>query len=92
CLWQLNIAEAFLKGNCDISWKSLPSYSFVKTLSFWFPLLLVFWPLGIQIVVIPLNQLGQQNIDLLAKAGIRRIAINAETVTWEKFLSKFQWF
>lgn len=36
---------------------------------------------GIQIIVTPLNLLGQQNVESLAKAGIRAIAISAETAT-----------
>ncbi|KIK79506.1 hypothetical protein PAXRUDRAFT_140506 [Paxillus rubicundulus Ve08.2h10] len=72
CLWQLKIAEAFLKGDCDIV--CIAGTSMGKTLSFWLPLL--FRPSGIQIVVRPLNQLGQQNIDSLAKAGIKNSLIN----------------
>ncbi|KIK72854.1 hypothetical protein PAXRUDRAFT_179790, partial [Paxillus rubicundulus Ve08.2h10] len=53
-LWQLKIAEAFLKGDHDIV--CIAGMSMGKTLSFWLPLL--FWPLGIQIVVTTLNQLG----------------------------------
>ncbi|KIJ18403.1 hypothetical protein PAXINDRAFT_70931, partial [Paxillus involutus ATCC 200175] len=54
CLWQLQIAEAFLKGDHDIV--CIAGTSMGKTLSFWLPLL--FQPSGIQIVVTPLNQLG----------------------------------
>jgi len=54
-----------------------------KTLTFWLPLL--FCPTGIQIVVTPLNQLGQQNVDSLQLASIQSIAINAETATWDNF-------
>ncbi|KIK71981.1 hypothetical protein PAXRUDRAFT_181509, partial [Paxillus rubicundulus Ve08.2h10] len=42
-------------------------------------------PSGIQIVVTPLNQLGQQNVASLRKAGIQSIAINADTATRENF-------
>lgn len=41
--------------------------------------------MGIQIVIIPLNQLGQQNVESLQKAGIQSIAINADTATRENF-------
>ncbi|KAG2079381.1 P-loop containing nucleoside triphosphate hydrolase protein [Suillus cothurnatus] len=51
-------------------------------MSFWMPLL--FKP-GIQIIVTPLNQLGKQNVDSLAKAGMQSIAISAETATWSNF-------
>ncbi len=81
CLWQLKIAEAFLKGDRDIV--CIAGTGMGKTLTFWLPLL--FCPRGIQIVVTPLNQLGQQNVDSLWKAGIRSIAINAETATWDNF-------
>jgi len=54
-----------------------------KTLTFWLPLL--FCSTGSQIVVTPLNQLGQQNVDSLRLAGIQSIAINAETATWDNF-------
>ncbi|KAF9228306.1 hypothetical protein BS17DRAFT_691999 [Gyrodon lividus] len=54
-----------------------------KTLTFWLPLL--FCPEGIQIVVTPLNQLGEQNVDSLCKAGIHSITINAEMATLDNF-------
>lgn len=54
-----------------------------KTLVFWVPLL--FRPKGIQIVVTPLNILGQQNVDDLASVGIRAISLNAKTATVENF-------
>lgn len=54
-----------------------------KTLTFWLPLL--FRPTGIQIVVTPLNQLGQQNVESLLKVGIESISINADTATQENF-------
>ncbi|KIJ10932.1 hypothetical protein PAXINDRAFT_85280 [Paxillus involutus ATCC 200175] len=81
CLWQLKIAEAFLKGDRDIV--CIAGTGMGKTLTFWLPLL--FCPEGIQIVVTPLNQLGQQNVDSLHKAGIRSITINAETATLDNF-------
>ncbi|KIJ12990.1 hypothetical protein PAXINDRAFT_14203 [Paxillus involutus ATCC 200175] len=81
CLWQLKIAEAFLKGDQDIV--CIAGTEMGKTLTFWLPLL--FCLEGIQIVVTPLNQLGQQNVDSLRKAGIRSIAINAETATLDNF-------
>lgn len=54
-----------------------------KTLVFWVPLL--FCPKGIQIVVTPLNILGQQNVDDLARVGIKAISLNAKTATAENF-------
>ncbi|KIK91018.1 hypothetical protein PAXRUDRAFT_150485 [Paxillus rubicundulus Ve08.2h10] len=81
CLWQLQIAEAFLERDRDIV--CIAGIGMGKTLTFWLPLL--FRPDGIQIVVTPLNQLSQQNVDSLWKASIQSIAINAETATWENF-------
>ena len=49
-----------------------------KTLTFWIPLL--FCTGGIQIVITPLNLLGKQNAQALAKA-IWAIAINSETAS-----------
>jgi superfamily II DNA helicase RecQ len=54
-----------------------------KTLTFWMPLL--FRPNGIQIVVTPLNILGQQNINTLVKAGVKGIFISAKTATKRNF-------
>ncbi|KAF8448774.1 P-loop containing nucleoside triphosphate hydrolase protein, partial [Boletus edulis BED1] len=81
CLWQLKIAEAFLKHDRDIV--CIAGTGMGKTLSFWLPLLLR--PTGIQIVITPLNQLGRQNVESLRNAGIQSIAINAETATRENF-------
>lgn len=54
-----------------------------KTLAFWLPLL--FRPTGLQLVVTALNVLGDQNVKQLKKAGIKAIAINAETSTAANF-------
>ncbi|KAF8833552.1 hypothetical protein BDN67DRAFT_916726 [Paxillus ammoniavirescens] len=81
CLWQLKIAKGFLKGDRDIV--CIVGTGMDKTLTFWLPLL--FCLEGIQIVMTPLNQLGQQNVDSLCKAGIHSIAINAETATLDNF-------
>ncbi|KAJ7479551.1 hypothetical protein FB451DRAFT_973591, partial [Mycena latifolia] len=48
-----------------------------KTLTFW--LLLLFRPQRIQLVISPLNILGQQNVAQLAVMKINGIAITAET-------------
>ena len=77
CLWQIQVAEALLKGENDVI--CMAGTGMGKTLTFWIPLL--FRPDGIQIIVTPLNLLGQQNVESLAKAGIRAIAISAETAT-----------
>ncbi|KIK91642.1 hypothetical protein PAXRUDRAFT_149057, partial [Paxillus rubicundulus Ve08.2h10] len=66
CLWQLKVAEAFLKGDKDVLCTAGTGMG--KTLGLWIPLL--FQPDGIQIVVTLLNLLGKQNVTSLAKAGI----------------------
>ena len=65
CTWQINICQALLEGSWD------------KTLMFWLPLF--FQPDGIQIIVTPLNILGQQNIDMLTKTVVKGIFISAKT-------------
>ena len=50
---------------------------------FWMPLLFI--PDGIQIVVTPLNILGKQNVDTLAKVGINAVSVTAETATAATF-------
>lgn len=58
-----------------------------KTLSFWIPLLMALED-GLDkmvIVVTPLNLLGKQNVDLLAKAGISGVAIDAKNANDETF-------
>jgi superfamily II DNA/RNA helicase len=76
CLWQMKVAKAFIQNDRDIV--CIAGMSLGKTMTFWMPLLL---KPGIQIIVTPLNQLGKQNVDSLAKAGMRSISISAETAT-----------
>ncbi|KAM6493489.1 P-loop containing nucleoside triphosphate hydrolase protein [Amanita muscaria] len=54
-----------------------------KMLTFW--MLLLFRPLGVLLVITPLNILGKQNVDTLEKAGIDSIFISAKTATNENF-------
>ncbi|KAG2060970.1 hypothetical protein BDR06DRAFT_871141, partial [Suillus hirtellus] len=54
-----------------------------KTLTFWMPLL--FDSTSVQIVITPLNLLGEQNVQALAKAGICAISIHADTATMHHF-------
>ena len=55
-----------------------------KTLTFWMPLL--FWPPGdVQIIVMPLNILGKQNVASLTKAGFKAIFIGADMATTVNF-------
>lgn len=66
-----------LRGDKDIVCISATGSG--KTLPFWIPLL--FRPDGIQLVVTPLNILGSQNREQLARHGISAINITAETAT-----------
>ncbi|KAJ7773935.1 P-loop containing nucleoside triphosphate hydrolase protein, partial [Mycena metata] len=81
CLWQLKVVRAILKRDKDVA--SIATTGSGKTLTFWMPLLFI--PDGIQIVVTPLNILGKQNVDSLAKVGISAVTITAETATAENF-------
>ena len=55
-----------------------------KMLTFWMPL--VFRPQGIQLIITPLNILGEQNKTILDRLGIETIFISATTVTKYNFL------
>jgi ATP-dependent DNA helicase RecQ len=81
CLWQLKVVRAILKRDKDVA--SIAATGSGKTLTFWMPLLFI--PDGIQVVVTPLNILGNQNVDSLAKVGISAITITTETATAENF-------
>ena len=81
CLWQARICQAVLNGDQDII--SIAGTGMGKTLTFWMPLL--FRPLGILLVVTPLNILGKQNVATLEKAGIDGIFISAGTAMDENF-------
>ena len=74
CLWQAKVCQAVLEGNRDVI--SIAGTGMGKTLTFWLPLL--FRPKGIQIVVTPLNILGQQNVETLGKVGIQGIFLSAD--------------
>ena len=54
-----------------------------KSLTFWMPLL--FKKGGIQVVVTPLNILGDQNINNIMARGVSGIAISAENATKQNF-------
>ncbi|KAA1479219.1 P-loop containing nucleoside triphosphate hydrolase protein [Dentipellis sp. KUC8613] len=81
CLWQAEVAQAVLRRDKDII--SVSGTGSGKTITFWIPLL--FRSRGIQIVVTPLNILGKQQVDQLAKVGIRAVALSGETATHEKY-------
>ncbi|KAM6491382.1 P-loop containing nucleoside triphosphate hydrolase protein [Amanita muscaria] len=81
CLWQARICEAILNGDQDVI--SIAGTGMGKTLTFWMPLL--FRPLGVLLVITPLNILGKQNIETLEKAGIGGIFISAKTAMEDNF-------
>ena len=81
CLWQIRVVQALLKNDKDVV--SIAATGSGKTLTFWMPLLFV--PEAIQIVVTPLNILGNQNVETLAKVGIKAISITAQSATAENF-------
>lgn len=81
CLWQTKVSLAVLKGEKNVC--CIAGTGSGKTMTFWMPLLLR--EDGIQIVVVPLNVLGKQNVDQLKKAGISAIAITGETATEQNF-------
>jgi superfamily II DNA helicase RecQ len=86
CLWQIRIAQAILKGNDVIG---VAATGAGKTLSFWLALLMTRGNVQAKkciIVVTPLNVLGQQNEDLMLKAGISAIAISSENNNEATFL------
>ncbi|KAJ6598738.1 P-loop containing nucleoside triphosphate hydrolase protein, partial [Mycena sp. CBHHK59/15] len=62
CLWQIRVVKAILKHDGDVV--CIVATGSGKTLTFWLPLLL--WPVGIQLVISPLNILGEQNLEQLA--------------------------
>ncbi|KAG1779314.1 hypothetical protein EV702DRAFT_1195288 [Suillus placidus] len=81
CLWQLKVTDVFLQNDHDII--CIAGTGMGKTLAFWSPLALN--DTGILIVVTPLNQLGEQSISFLKKAGIQSISISAETASMANF-------
>lgn len=80
CLWQIRAVEAILRHDQDVV--CIAATGSGKTLTFWMPLL---FSDGIQVVITPLNLLGDQNVSDLAKAGIKAIAINSDTDTASNF-------
>ncbi|KII90675.1 hypothetical protein PLICRDRAFT_697180 [Plicaturopsis crispa FD-325 SS-3] len=80
CLWQIRAVEAILKHDQDVVCISATGSG--KTLTFWMPLL---FTQGIQVIITPLNLLGNQNVQDLARLGIPAIAIDANTATAENF-------
>ena len=81
CLWQIKVVEAILKHDRDVV--SIVATGSGKTLTFWMPLL--FRDGGIQIVISPLNLLGEQNVvDLAAKTVPATVTVkNANKQTFQ---------
>jgi len=75
------VVEAILKHDRDII--AIATTGSGKTLTFWMPLL--FKRDGIQIVVTPLNILGKQNVESLARMGIQGITVTSENATMQTF-------
>src|ERR1700759_4825463 len=69
CAWQVHVCKEVLHGDRDII--SIAGTGMGKTLTFWMPLL--FRPWGIQLIVTPLNILGEQNTMILEQLGIEAI-------------------
>ncbi|KAH6892700.1 P-loop containing nucleoside triphosphate hydrolase protein [Coprinopsis sp. MPI-PUGE-AT-0042] len=78
CLWQLEVTQAILARNSDIV--SVAGTGMGKTLTFWMPLLFS-RPDALQIIITPLNLLGQQQVSILEKLGLTGIFISSETAT-----------
>ena len=81
CLWQAKAVPQAVKGDRDML--CIAPTGAGKTLTFWMPLL--FREDGIQIVVTPLNLLGTQNVNELARYGISACDVRAETATPKLF-------
>jgi hypothetical protein len=61
CVWQVRVCEQVLHRDRDII--SIAGTGMGKTLMFWMPL--IFRPQGIQLIVTPLNILGESRIQPL---------------------------
>ncbi|OSD04072.1 P-loop containing nucleoside triphosphate hydrolase protein [Trametes coccinea BRFM310] len=81
CLWQCNVAVSLLWGNRDLVCISATCSG--KTLTFWMPLL--FRPDGIQVIITPLNILGEQNTLQLQQIGVKAISISGLTANANNF-------
>ncbi|KIL55150.1 hypothetical protein M378DRAFT_40587, partial [Amanita muscaria Koide BX008] len=81
CAWQIHVCKAVLHGDRDII--SIAGTGMGKTLTFWMPLL--FRPHGIQLIITPLNILGEQNTMILDRLGIEGVCISAATATEYNF-------
>lgn len=86
CLWQCEATRAVVEGLRDVV--CISGTGSGKTLTFWMPLL--FREDGIQIIITPLNILGEQNRKQLEDLGISAVTITGESATAEIFkVSKY---
>lgn len=85
CLFQIKIAQALRERKKDVV--AIAATGSGKTLSFWIPLLMALEDGEDKMIIVmtPLNILGKQNVDLLAKAGMSGIAIDGKNATDEAF-------
>lgn len=81
CAWQIHVCQELLHGDRDLI--SVAGTGMGKTLTFWMPLL--FRPQGLQLIVTPLNILGEQNTMILEKLGIEALFVSAATATEYNF-------
>lgn len=85
CLFQIKIARALREKQNDVV--AIAATGSGKTLSFWIALLMALedGEDKLVIVVTPLNLLGKQNVDILAAAGMKAIAVDAENASEKTF-------
>ncbi|TFK77254.1 P-loop containing nucleoside triphosphate hydrolase protein [Pluteus cervinus] len=84
CLWQVKVIQGILERKRDVV--LVAGTGMGKTLTFLAPM--VFRPKGsIQLIVAPLNLLGEQQVASLKKANLKGIFIGADTATYENFLA-----
>ncbi|EPQ53958.1 P-loop containing nucleoside triphosphate hydrolase protein, partial [Gloeophyllum trabeum ATCC 11539] len=85
CLWQIRVAQSLREKKNDVVLVAATGSG--KTLSFWMPLLMALEEGEDKFIIIitPLNVLGKQNVEILAKAGISGVAIDSSNNTDETF-------
>ena len=81
CAWQIRVCKVVLHGDRDIS------IAGTGMLTFWMPL--IFYPQGIQLIITPLNILGEQSKTILDRLGVKTIFISASTATEHNFHVSF---
>lgn len=85
CLWQVRVVQAILRGDRDII--SIAGTGSGKTITFWVALL--FRPNGIQVIVTPLNILGDQVVQQLEKAGITAITTQGGKAGYDDWMVRY---